>query len=314
MKATIGLAFVPVVSASLHLSIGAGASAAQEAFMVVGDVRSPPGLEVNQPLRPGTRVVVGPNGLVVIQQTWLVQDRLPCVSWVVVSASEHTVTDQRRGECPATGEPTALDRFRLGEAFVAHMVFLNVSPRAGPRPGATPQPRNPRERAEARLRQIASTLERASDQAERRVRERERAEAARLEETRRREAELRRQEERRAQEREDSLGRGGRARPSVAVGELTGTWVDRENQGIYYLRQEGDRVWWYGRGRDVRQWSHLFLGTRDGDVIVGEWLSLPPASSRSSGIVRIRVTPEDTLHVTDQTGGFEARILIPERR
>jgi hypothetical protein len=63
-------------------------------------------------------------------------------------------------------------------------------------------------------------------------------------------------------------------------GPLTGVW-DVDDGGLYYLRQIGVCVWWFGTTqREIGEgppsgWANVALGTVEGDVLRLEWADVP---------------------------------------
>jgi hypothetical protein len=78
---------------------------------------------------------------------------------------------------------------------------------------------------------------------------------------------------------------------------LTGTWkVD--DDGVYYLRQLDDHVWWLGmsglnrplvdRGSD---WTNVYLGILKGDTVTGTYADVPQGQVMDQGPVILKLTP-----------------------
>ncbi len=78
--------------------------------------------------------------------------------------------------------------------------------------------------------------------------------------------------------------------------DLTGTWAG-DDQGVYYLRQIGDQVWWLGmsglgqtfadRGVD---WTNVYLGTLSGDTVSGTYADVPQGKILDKGPVVLKLT------------------------
>lgn len=89
--------------------------------------------------------------------------------------------------------------------------------------------------------------------------------------------------------------------------DLTGTWGG-DDGGIYYLRQIDNAVWWIGLdGADGRNFSNVFHGTREGDLITGQWSDVPRGGAMNSGSLTIEIvqTPRGVqLRKREGTGGF----------
>lgn len=78
--------------------------------------------------------------------------------------------------------------------------------------------------------------------------------------------------------------------------------------GAYYVTEVGNEVFWFAEhpGRD---YAHVFHGTRDGDRIEGEFLSVPKDRVTSRGRVMLRVQQNGSLALLSQEGGFPAKWL-----
>jgi len=89
--------------------------------------------------------------------------------------------------------------------------------------------------------------------------------------------------------------------------DLTGPWGSNDG-GTYYLRQIGDAVWWMGLdGTDGRNFSNVFHGTRQANLITGQWSDVPRGGAMSSGslVIEIVQTPRGVqLRKREGTGGF----------
>ncbi|MBI3746103.1 MAG: hypothetical protein HY264_06185 [Chloroflexi bacterium] len=79
--------------------------------------------------------------------------------------------------------------------------------------------------------------------------------------------------------------------------DLTGTWAG-DDQGVYYVRQLGDQVWWLGmsglgeaaaaRGTD---WTNVYRGTLSGDTVTGTYADVPQGKIMDTGPVVMKLTP-----------------------
>jgi|GEM_PF-5716979 len=82
--------------------------------------------------------------------------------------------------------------------------------------------------------------------------------------------------------------------------DLTGVWGCNDG-GTYYLRQLGNNVWWYGEASNG-QWSNIFHGAMDGDLVDGFWLDVPKGRDRSNGALRLHLDSRDEFHREQKTG------------
>jgi hypothetical protein len=105
--------------------------------------------------------------------------------------------------------------------------------------------------------------------------------------------------------------------------DLTGTWAG-DDQGVYYLRQVGDQVWWLGmsgiggpvahRGTD---WTNVYHGTLAGNTVTGTYADVPGGKIQDSGPVVLKLTLTSgggiSLNRTDPllSTGFGGTLLTP---
>ena len=78
--------------------------------------------------------------------------------------------------------------------------------------------------------------------------------------------------------------------------DLTGTWAG-DDDGVYYIRQIGDQVWWLGmsglgnplvkRGSD---WTNVYTGQIAGDTITGRYADVPQGTTLLEGPVVMKLT------------------------
>lgn len=105
--------------------------------------------------------------------------------------------------------------------------------------------------------------------------------------------------------------------------DLTGTWAG-DDEGVYYLRQVDDQVWWLGmsglggpllnRGAD---WTNVYLGTLSGDTVTGSYADVPQGKILDKGpvVLKLTSTPGGGLSLvrTDPvlSTGFGGKLLTP---
>ena len=81
--------------------------------------------------------------------------------------------------------------------------------------------------------------------------------------------------------------------PPFAIAQangLTGAWSNNDG-GIYYIRQVGNYVWWYGESGDGgKRWSNVFRGTISGNKIIGHWADVPKGSILGSGEMTLSIS------------------------
>jgi len=84
---------------------------------------------------------------------------------------------------------------------------------------------------------------------------------------------------------------------------LTGTWKCNDG-GTYFIRQDGNELWWFGRSPNGASFTNVFHGTIRRDVIEGTWADVPPGSARHSGELILQIRSDNRLVRTRQTGTF----------
>ncbi len=103
------------------------------------------------------------------------------------------------------------------------------------------------------------------------------------------------------------------------VGALTGAWRGNDG-GVYYIRQVGDCVWWFGtdladiKPSDVGRsgFANVAAGRVDGTEVELEWADLTVGNLVGGGGLTVTIDEGgDTLTVTGQRGdwGFGAKTL-----
>ncbi len=91
-----------------------------------------------------------------------------------------------------------------------------------------------------------------------------------------------------------------------------------DDGGIYYVREVGDRVVWFGESlvparalgseRDTLGFANVFVGRRSGDEVTGEWFDVPKGRTHGAGALRLRVSAGDTrMERIAGDGGFGGR-------
>ncbi len=76
--------------------------------------------------------------------------------------------------------------------------------------------------------------------------------------------------------------------------DLTGVW-NCDDRGVYYIRQVGDQIWWYGESSDRgASWSNVFQGTirRSGRVtrVTGGWADVPKGRNTGNGTMTLNIS------------------------
>lgn len=86
--------------------------------------------------------------------------------------------------------------------------------------------------------------------------------------------------------------------------DLTGLWNCDEG-GLFYIRQIGDSVWWYGEQSSTNpSWSNVAEGTISGNTIAMKWVDVPKGGTMNSGILVLNIISNTRLTAIQRTGGF----------
>lgn len=71
---------------------------------------------------------------------------------------------------------------------------------------------------------------------------------------------------------------------------LTGVWKCNDG-GLYFIRQVGNQVWWYGESGDGGVgWSNVFQGYITGNKIIGKWADVPKGTARNYGEMTLSIS------------------------
>jgi hypothetical protein len=83
------------------------------------------------------------------------------------------------------------------------------------------------------------------------------------------------------------------AKPSILVAQassMTGVWNCNDG-GVYFIRQVGNQMWWYGQSSDGgTTWSNVFQGTIRGNEIIGSWADVPKGNATGYGEMRLSIS------------------------
>ena len=97
--------------------------------------------------------------------------------------------------------------------------------------------------------------------------------------------------------------------------DLTG-WYWAEPDGVYYIRQLGNQIYWLGEsghrfGEYPLGWSNVAYGTINGNVVDVNWADVPKGQNMNSGTAEYIISWQNQksnltplLTVQQQTGGF----------
>ena len=95
-----------------------------------------------------------------------------------------------------------------------------------------------------------------------------------------------------------------KARPFA---NLTGVWA-ADDAGTYYLRQDGNAVWWLGLSTDEGQtFANVFQGTLQNNQISGSWADVPLGQTANAGVISLNGNNGPLsimMSRQNETGGF----------
>jgi hypothetical protein len=76
---------------------------------------------------------------------------------------------------------------------------------------------------------------------------------------------------------------------------LTSVWNCNDG-GVYFIRQVGNQIWWYGQSADGGEaWSNVFQGTIRGNEIIGSWADVPKGAIRGYGEMTLRIISNNRI-------------------
>jgi len=86
---------------------------------------------------------------------------------------------------------------------------------------------------------------------------------------------------------------------------LTGIW-QCDDGGYYYIRQEGDKIEWYGEEGKMGApaWSNVATGTFSVGNITLEYADVPKGRALGHGTLKLEQNSPDTLIAKEKIGGF----------
>jgi hypothetical protein len=85
---------------------------------------------------------------------------------------------------------------------------------------------------------------------------------------------------------------------------VSGVWKANDG-GTYHLHAIGSTIWWVGMSvDDGRSWTNVFKGTRNGNIIDGEWADVR-GQAWGHGTLKLRISGTTFMEKIDGTGsGF----------
>jgi hypothetical protein len=98
------------------------------------------------------------------------------------------------------------------------------------------------------------------------------------------------------------------ATPAKPVVALAGAWSCSDG-GTYKIKQSGTSITWEAASPDGgRTWSHTFVGTIQGDKIVGRFKDHPPGRTNSEGELSLRIVGGSKLEFISSSVPFGGRV------
>lgn len=92
--------------------------------------------------------------------------------------------------------------------------------------------------------------------------------------------------------------------PQTSNFDLTGVW-SCDDDGIYYIRQFGDQIWWSARHNvDNPVWTNVARGTISGNTIRLDYVDVPPSNARGNGFLVLDVISNDELRAREKSEGY----------
>lgn len=90
----------------------------------------------------------------------------------------------------------------------------------------------------------------------------------------------------------------------LAPSSIDGVWKANDG-GTYRLRVMGSTIWWTGMsGDDGRTWTNVFRGTRNGNIVDGEWVDVR-GKFGGRGTLKLRMSGTTFMEKIGSTGsGF----------
>jgi hypothetical protein len=90
----------------------------------------------------------------------------------------------------------------------------------------------------------------------------------------------------------------------AAPKSVNGVWKSNDG-GTYRLHATGNSIWWVGMsGDEGRSWTNVFKGTRNGNIIDGEWADVR-GKSWGHGTLRLQISDTTLMERIGGTGsGF----------
>ena len=77
--------------------------------------------------------------------------------------------------------------------------------------------------------------------------------------------------------------------------DLTGIW-DADDGGIYYLRQIGNELFWYGENDPLNPlWSNVAHGRIFGSLLILNWADVTKGVNRNDGLLILRAVSDFQL-------------------
>lgn len=96
--------------------------------------------------------------------------------------------------------------------------------------------------------------------------------------------------------------------PAASPVDLTGDW-NCDDGGMYYIRQFGTTIWWYGEhDPNNPDWSNVMRGTISGNTISADWTDVPKGSIMQYGTLNLNIESNNRISAVSKTGGFAGSV------
>lgn len=90
--------------------------------------------------------------------------------------------------------------------------------------------------------------------------------------------------------------------------DLTGVFYSSNNGGYYYVRQIGNKVYWFGEHPNGN-FANVMSATISGNTINGKWWDVPKGRTQNKGVIKLKVSADkNTLTYVSSTGGSSGRV------
>ncbi len=75
------------------------------------------------------------------------------------------------------------------------------------------------------------------------------------------------------------------------MANLTGKWKCSDS-GVYYIRQVGEEVMWYGELESISVFSNVAAGNIGGNNLILRWMDVPKGGNSNEGILVLKIAAD----------------------